>query len=189
MGILRRLWFSLSYYRNPPWDTGISPPELIDFIASHPPGSALDIGCGSGTNVITLTRSGWRVAGIDFAPRAIQLARKKAKQAGISADLRVADISQLDSAGGPFDLILDIGCLHGLSREARSVYLDKAADWLAPGGTFLLYAFLSDQTQTAVGIDQLDQDQIKQRFTVISQQTGTDRGQRTSVWLKLTHRT
>ncbi|HZD55845.1 MAG TPA: class I SAM-dependent methyltransferase, partial [Anaerolineales bacterium] len=71
MKILRRIFFNLWYYREPPWDTGISPPELLAFIESHPAGQALDLGCGTGTNVITLARNGWQVTGVDFAPRAI----------------------------------------------------------------------------------------------------------------------
>ena len=54
MNFLRRLSFLLWYFRDPPWDTNISPPELLDFINRHPPGRVLDLGCGTGTNVITL---------------------------------------------------------------------------------------------------------------------------------------
>jgi methylase of polypeptide subunit release factors len=67
MKIFRKLFFNLWYFRDPPWDTGISPPELIDFINSNPPGKALDIGCGTGTNAIRLAKEGWRVTGVDFA--------------------------------------------------------------------------------------------------------------------------
>src|SRR5689334_21905005 len=52
--MLRRLSFNLWYFRNPPWDSGISPPELLEFIQTHPAGKAIDLGCGTGTNVITL---------------------------------------------------------------------------------------------------------------------------------------
>ena len=50
MNFLRRLKFNLSYFGKAPWDSGISPPELYDFIATHPAARAIDIGCGSGTN-------------------------------------------------------------------------------------------------------------------------------------------
>ena len=50
---IRRLTFSLWYYFNPPWDSGISPPELLDFLEGRSSGHAIDLGCGTGTNVIT----------------------------------------------------------------------------------------------------------------------------------------
>jgi methylase of polypeptide subunit release factors len=75
--MLRKLWFNLAYYQKHVWDTGITPQEVMSFIASHVPGKALDIGCGTGTNVIALAKSGWQVTGVDFAPRAIRIAKKR----------------------------------------------------------------------------------------------------------------
>ena len=35
--MLRKLYFNLLYlFSEPPWDTGISPPELLDFIEKYP---------------------------------------------------------------------------------------------------------------------------------------------------------
>jgi methylase of polypeptide subunit release factors len=75
--MLQKLWFNLAYYQKPVWDTGVSPQELLDFIASQVPGNALDLGCGTGTNVVTLAQSRWQVTGVDFAPRAIRIAKKR----------------------------------------------------------------------------------------------------------------
>ena len=87
MNFLRRLFFNIWYYQSgifqtPPWDTGISPPELINYLESHTPGLALDLGCGTGTNVITMAEYGWQVTGVDFVRRAISKARDKAIHAG-----------------------------------------------------------------------------------------------------------
>ncbi len=94
MNFLRRLSFSIWYYFRPPWDTGISPPELVGFLDAHPPGRALDMGCGTGTNIITMAKRGWQVTGIDFAPTAIKVARRKARGAGVKVDLNVGDVSE-----------------------------------------------------------------------------------------------
>ena len=32
-----------------PWDSGITPPEIVELLAELPAGSALDLGCGTGT--------------------------------------------------------------------------------------------------------------------------------------------
>lgn len=42
VNIFRWITFNLWYFRRPPWDTRVSPPELLEFIAAHPPGRALD---------------------------------------------------------------------------------------------------------------------------------------------------
>jgi len=84
---LYRWLFALSYQSGiTPWDTGITPPELVDAVEGEhapQPGSALDIGCGTGTNCLFLARHGWSVTGVDFAGPAIQRARVKAQAAGI----------------------------------------------------------------------------------------------------------
>ena len=114
--LLRRFLFQYWYFGQPPWDTGVSPPELLEFIEHHKPGRAIDIGCGTGTNVITLANAGWHVTGIDFAPRAIKLARQKLEQAGVQAELLINDATKLNGIDGPFDFALDLGCFHGVGR-------------------------------------------------------------------------
>ena len=65
MVFFRRWLFNLWYFQRPPWDSGISPPELMEFIRSSQPGRALDLGCGTGTNIITLAKNGWQVTGVE----------------------------------------------------------------------------------------------------------------------------
>jgi len=67
MSFLRRITFNLWYYQDHPWDTGISPPALMDFIQTYSPGRSLELGCGTGNNVITFAWREWQVAGLDFA--------------------------------------------------------------------------------------------------------------------------
>ena len=183
---MRWLVFNLWYFRNPPWDTGISPPELIQFIEANPPGRALDLGCGTGTNVITLFHNGWKVVGIDFALPAIYAARKKAREAGAEVTLRVGDAARINWINDQFDLILDMGCFHGLNAADRHLYLQHVAQWLAPDGTFLLYVFFKDPgEQNTVGITAADLDEINQHFSIVSKEYGTERGQRASAWLTI----
>jgi ubiquinone/menaquinone biosynthesis C-methylase UbiE len=182
--LFRRLLFHYWYYRQPPWDTGISPPELLDFIQNHKPGRAIDLGCGTGTNVITLARSGWRVTGVDFAPRAIKLAQQKLKETGVQAELAVNDVTKLDGINGPFDLAFDLGCFHTIPQDGRPEYLNQLNRILAPNGFWLMYAFLvSDGAQARHGLLEADLQQISSQWTLLSRQNGfDDHKEKSSAW-------
>ncbi|MBK8033983.1 MAG: class I SAM-dependent methyltransferase [Chloroflexi bacterium] len=74
----RRSVFIQNYQsQRTPWDTGITPPEIVQILHELPPGRALDIGCGTGTNVRYLLEHGWEADGLDFVPQAVETARLK----------------------------------------------------------------------------------------------------------------
>jgi SAM-dependent methyltransferase len=179
----RRLLFSYWYFRQPPWDTGISPPELLEFIKTHSLGRAIDIGCGTGTNVITLARAGWQVTGVDFAPRAVTLAQQKLKDAHVRADVQVNDAIKMEGISGPFDLAFDLGCFHGIPQDLQSKYLDQLERILAPCGFWLMYGFLrSDANHTSPGLGEADISSISSRFALLSRRDGFDNRERNSAW-------
>ncbi len=182
--LFRRLLFQYWYFRRPPWDTGVSPPELFEFIEKHEPGSAIDIGCGTGTNVITLARAGWQVTGVDFAPRAIRIARKKVRQEGIQAKLLIKDATHLNGVHGPFDLALDLGCFHGIQQDRRAKYLEELCRILPSSGYWLMYGFLkTDANHAGTRLTETDLDQIAARLTLLSRRDGLDDGRaKPSAW-------
>jgi cyclopropane fatty-acyl-phospholipid synthase-like methyltransferase len=179
----RRLQFQFWYFRQAPWDSGISPPELLEFIQTHPPGRAIDIGCGTGTNVIALANSGWQVTGVDFAPRAVQIAGEKIRRFGVQAELSINDATKLHGIEGPFDLALDIGCFHGISQNGKTKYLDQLDRILAPNGFWLMYGFFRSAPHHAPpGLVEADIDLISSRLTPLSRRDGFDKRQRPSAW-------
>ncbi len=181
--MLRRLFFTLWYLGRPPWDSGISPPELMAFIQTHPAGRAIDLGCGTGTNVVTLAQHGWQVSGVDFVPRAIAQARRKVQRAGLRADLRLGDVTRLEGFEGPFDFALDLGCFHSLSEKGRADYLRRLDALLAPGGFWLMYGFCqSGAERDATGLSPADIEQAQARFQLVSRQDGQDRARRRSAY-------
>jgi SAM-dependent methyltransferase len=181
MNFFRKLFFNLWYLGNPPWDTGISPPELKRFMENHPPGKALDLGCGTGTNVITLTKNGWRATGVDFAGRAIREARRKARQAGVEARFLVEDVTRLEGVEGPFDLILDMGCFHTLNGESIPAYCANLQHLLVDGGTYLMYGFFSSDGSSP-GLTDTHLDCLGETLQLVERQDGTERGRRPSAW-------
>lgn len=184
MSLLRRLAFEVWYvFRRPPWDTGISPPELLEFLQQYPAGRALDLGCGTGTNAIALAKCGWQVVGADFSGVAIRRARRKARAANLPIHFLVDDVTRLPALDDPFDLILDIGCFHALAADARPAYLETIGRLLAPGGTWLLYAMRrSAEAESAFGLTEDDIAEISSRLRLNRREDGSDPTGRLSSW-------
>ncbi len=182
--LFRRLLFHYWYFGQPPWDTGVSPPELLEFIEAHQPGRAIDIGCGTGTNVVTLAQAGWKVTGVDFAPRAIKLARRKVANAGVRAELSIGDATRLEGLRGPFDFAFDLGCFHSIPQASRDRYLEQLDRILAPGGFWLMYGFLRlDGARAGPGLGEAEIGRISARMTLLSRRDGFDEhGAKSSTW-------
>ena len=182
---MRRLLFSVWYWLpgRRRWDTGVSPPELVRFVGSHPPGRALDLGCGTGTNAVYLARRGWTAVGVDFAARAIAKARRRARDANVSCTFLVGDVTRL-AVAGPFDLAFDLGCLHSIPMGGRAGYAAGLARVVRSGGTYLLYAFAPGGP--AFGLTREDvRATFADAFDVISVEEGTGRP---SAWYTLVKR-
>src|SRR5213078_825906 len=108
-----------------------------------PPGRALDIGCGTGTDAVYLAAHGWDVIGVDMVPRALAIARRRAAAAGVAPRFVEGDASRLCDLGlwDGFTLVLDFGCFHTLPVDRRDPYVDGVSGAAAPGATLLLYGF------------------------------------------------
>ena len=154
--INRWIHFNLRYLGQPPWDTGISPPELIKFLQRAAHGKALDVGCGTGTNLLTIASFGWTVVGIDLAWISVLKARAKLKQAGVTGHVIHGDVSGKVRPGKDFDLVLDIGCFHSLNTGEREAYRHNLVRWIKPGGAYLLYAHRKSTPTDSHGISDDD---------------------------------
>lgn len=183
MKLWRRFFFEWMYFGSPPWDSGIVPPEVVDFVTHHPPGRAIDLGCGTGTNAIYLAKQGWQVVGVDFSRKALSIARRKSRAYGVKVDFVHDDVSVLSKVQGSFDLVLDIGCFHSLSPAQKYRYLRRIGELLAPDGYFLLYGFINRPPNTT-SIQPEDIQAIQTSLIIINQQIGEDKG-RAAAWFVL----
>jgi SAM-dependent methyltransferase len=183
IGLLRWISFNLRYLGKPPWDTNISPPELIEFIESHPAGKALDLGCGTGTNMLTLDRSGWKVYGIDYIWLAVVKARARLKKSGVEGKVYCHDVVDLDFLEQKFDLILDIGCYHGLSENQKESYRKNLNRLVNHKGSFLIYAYLQQGSNT-FGFTEEDSKTLGSLFNLKWRKDGIGRFDRPSAWMQ-----
>jgi ubiquinone/menaquinone biosynthesis C-methylase UbiE len=143
MSVMFRAMYRLGFK---PWDSGVSPPELKELVegpGSRKPGKALDLGCGTGTNVIYMAQHGWDVIGIDFTPRAITMAKEKAATAHVSPRFIVGDVTRLQTLGigDGFEFVLDLGCLHSIPDDRRDAYVAGVTAVTVPGADLLIWAF------------------------------------------------
>src|SRR5436305_11263245 len=80
--LIMRVFYQWRYFTGKtPWDTNVTPPEVVEWVEHEdaPRGRALDLGCGTGTNALYLAQHGFEVVGVDFVSRAIATARRKAQ--------------------------------------------------------------------------------------------------------------
>ena len=119
------------------WSGGPNP-QLVAEVSALVPGTALDVGCGEGGDVVWLARQGWQVTGADFSANGLARATAHAEQAGVGdrTDWWQVDARTLDADGRSFDLVTthflhppDGGMVEVVRRLAAAV---------APGGHLLV---------------------------------------------------
>jgi ubiquinone/menaquinone biosynthesis C-methylase UbiE len=111
--------------------------EEAEWLASELPANArvLDVGCGTGRPVAeVLAAAGHRVTGYDVSPTMIEIARTQIPDATFD----VADLRTLDQPASSWDAVAVCYSLLQLTRTEIDAALAKFADWLAPGGIFLM---------------------------------------------------
>jgi SAM-dependent methyltransferase len=141
--------YNLLYKRGAPWEGGPRE-ELVHLVesgrlASSGGARALDLGCGSGANVVFLAEHGFDATGVDFSPVALDKARTLAAARGVAektrfveADLTAPSIRGVD---GLFDLVVDYGTIDDFKGEKRLAIARHPARLTRPGGHFLMWCF------------------------------------------------
>lgn len=122
-----------------PWDTGETEPTLARLIESGriAPGKALEIGCGTGTNVLYLADQGFEVLGVDVAPTAVQRTRARI-EGRANARAEVIDILGAPIRETDFDFVFDRGCFHVFDEAAQqALFAERVAEALTVGGLWV----------------------------------------------------
>jgi SAM-dependent methyltransferase len=158
-------FFEVAYHGAPPWDIGRPQREFVRLEESGKiVGDVLDAGCGTGENALFLASRGHVVWGVDSAPRAIEIARRKAKERGLAATFLVKDTLNLHEVGRTFDTAIDSGLFHTLSDLERSCFVRNLSEVLKTGGTYFMLAF-SDREPGGYGPRRIAKKEIRAAFS------------------------
>ncbi len=156
--------FEQIYQGQAPWDTGRPQPAIIRLAeAGQIRGSILDVGCGTGENLLYLAARGHEAWGLDFVPVAIERAKAKAAQRGIDATLIVGNALELKKLSRQFDTVIDCGLFHTFTDEERPVFVKGLAEVLGPGGLLHILCF-SDEEPGTEGPRRISQQEIRDAF-------------------------
>jgi SAM-dependent methyltransferase len=122
-------------------ETGIVDPE------SFP--RSLDLGCGTGANVVHLASVGFDSWGVDFSEIALQKAARRAFAAGVEATFVQGDLraNMIEGVEGPFDFMIDFGTLDDLRGKAREAMARTVTRLSKPGTVFLEYCFYGETSE------------------------------------------
>jgi SAM-dependent methyltransferase len=142
-----RTAFESFYAGKAPWDIG-KPQAPFVAVAERIASPVLDAGCGTGENALYVAAHGRRVTGIDFVEEAIQRARRKAAERGLSAEFLVKDALTLGDWDKRFAAVIDCGLFHVFADGDRQRYVRGLGQVVDPGGRLFLMCFSDEEPGT-----------------------------------------
>lgn len=134
-----------------PWDSGVPSQNLVEWLESKPvkPCRVLELGCGTGTNAIFLAQAGFEVTAVDLSELAINQARERAKEAGVSIKFLQNDVTDLPDLGAPFPLIFDRGTYHIVRDINLKGFQNTLERNCAAGGYYFVLAGSTNEPDPA----------------------------------------
>ena len=106
-----------------------------EWVCSRARGEVLEIAVGTGRN-LPFYPADARLTGIELSPKILDIARRRANESGVEADLRVGDAQSLPFPDASFDTVVATLALCTIPDDRRAV--SEAARVLRPGGSLFL---------------------------------------------------
>lgn len=97
--------------------------------------SAFDIGCGTGKYLKYLQGLGFKVAGVDSSPTAVEMTRQLI---GSDVDVEVANMFEVEIPRDKYDLILSISTIHHGMKDDVKKLIAQIQEKLADGGRIFI---------------------------------------------------
>ena len=112
--------------------------QLVAEASVLTPGTALDVGCGEGGDVIWLAQQGWQVTGADFSANGLARAARHAEEAGVAdrTDWWQVDARAFTADGRSFDLVTT--CFLHPPDGGMPAVASRLCEAVAPGGHLLV---------------------------------------------------
>jgi SAM-dependent methyltransferase len=126
-----------------PWERGEPSPGLVDFLQKHAtlsPGIVCLPGCGTGHDVRSWARAGFRAFGYDIAPSAIRLSKART-DLGLAAEFDLKDFLR-DEPPFLFDWIFEHTLFCAIQPSERDQYVKAVLRWLKPDGQYLAVNYM-----------------------------------------------
>jgi ubiquinone/menaquinone biosynthesis C-methylase UbiE len=158
--------FDAAYTGTPPWDIGRPQPAFLTLAnAGAFQGRVLDVGCGTGEHVLLAAERGLEATGLDFAPGAIESAKRKASDRGLNARFLIGDAFRLPDLNQQFDTVLDCGLFHIFEDQDRPRLVEGLRQVTRPGGRYFMLCF-SDRQPGDGGPRRVSQEEIRSCFDI-----------------------
>jgi cyclopropane fatty-acyl-phospholipid synthase-like methyltransferase len=156
--------FETMYSSTPAWDIGRPQPALTALAENGAlRGRVLDAGCGTGEHALLAASLGLDATGVDSAPTAIEIARRKARERRLAVRFVLASALELASLGERFDTVIDSGLFHVFDDEGRRRYVEALRAVVPPGGRCFLLCF-SDRQPGQEGPRRVSEAEIRASF-------------------------
>jgi len=134
--------FEREYEANPAWDIGEPQRALQQVFQFSPPESpVLEVGCGTGDLSVYLSSLGCDVLGLDFATKAIDESKSKARETDFRVEFKVHDVFSAGDLDRKFSSVVDCCFFHMFGDESRIQYEQLLKDVLEPGGRIYMLNF------------------------------------------------
>ncbi len=114
-------------------------------------GKVLDVGCGSGRDVIFLAKKGFKVTGIDASPLAKSIAERNAKENKVKALFLNEKIQDSTIEPESFEGVLSYNTLHLFEGNDLEQAVKKIAQLLKPKGLLFLATFSDKEKSSRKG--------------------------------------
>ena len=127
-----------------PWNLEDPPDLLVHLVESKLvlPCETVDLGCGTGNYAAWFASKGFEMTGIDFSPKAIELAQERSRKKGVTCRFIAGDlIGDLGRLHQSFDFAYDWEVLHHVFPKDREQYVRNVHRMLRPGGYYLSVCF------------------------------------------------